>query len=71
VALNGQVFDVAGGRVLGTPDAEVRVTQLGGSTWDGPWWSIVSVDTFDSQLIGKATAQAVDKFTKRATGLMK
>jgi hypothetical protein len=71
VALKGQVFDVAGGRVLGTPDAEIRVTQLGGPTWDGPWWSIVSVDNFDSQLIGKATAQAVDKFTKWATGLMK
>lgn len=71
VALNGQVFDVAGGRILGAPDAEVRITQLGGPTWDGPWWSIASIDNFDSQLIGKATAQAVDKFAKRATGLMK
>lgn len=71
VALKGQVFDVAGAQVLGTPEGKVQITQTGGSTWVGPWWSSVSVDNFDSQLIGKATAQAVDKFAKQASDLMK
>ena len=71
VALKGQVFDVAGGQVVGTPKGEAQITQTGGSTWVGPWWSSVSVDNFDSQLIGKATTQAVDKFTKQASALMK
>jgi TolB-like protein len=71
VALKGQVFDVAGGQVAGAPKGDAQITQTGGSTWVGPWWSSVSIDNFDSQLIGKATLQAVDKFTKQATALMK
>jgi TolB-like protein len=71
VALKGQVFDVAGGQARGTPEGKAQITQTGGSTWVGPWWSSVSVDNFDSQLIGKATAQAVDKFAKQAQSLMK
>jgi curli biogenesis system outer membrane secretion channel CsgG len=71
VALKGQVFDVAGGQVLGTPEGKAQITQTGGSTWVGPWWSSVSVDNFDSQLIGKATTQAVDKLAKQASALMK
>jgi TolB-like protein len=71
VALKGQVFDVAGGKALGAPEGKAQLTQTGGSTWVGPWWTSVSVDNFDSQLIGKATAQAVDKFAKQAGDLMK
>jgi curli biogenesis system outer membrane secretion channel CsgG len=71
VALKGEVFDVAGGQVIGTPKGDAQLTQTGGSTWAGPWWSSISVDNFDSQLIGKATAQAVDKFTKQASDSLK
>ncbi|HLW49226.1 MAG TPA: CsgG/HfaB family protein [bacterium] len=71
VALKGQVFDVARGQVVGTPEGKAQITQTGGSTWVGPWWSSVSVDNFDSQLIGKAASQAVDKLVKQAGDLMK
>jgi TolB-like protein len=71
VALKGQVFDVAGGQAVGSPEGKGQLSQTGGSTWVGPWWTSVSVNNFDSQLIGKAAMQAVDKFAKQATPLMK
>jgi len=71
VALKGKVLDVAGGQVLGQPEGKGQLTQTGGSTWVGPWWSTVSVDNFDSQLIGKATKQSVEQFAKQAVPLMK
>jgi len=71
VALKGKVLDVAGGRVLGQPEGKGQITQTGGSTWVGPWWSTVSVDNFDNQLIGKATKQSVEQFAKQAVPLMR
>jgi len=71
VALKGQVLDVTGGQVLGRPEGKGQITQTGGSTWVGPWWSTVSVDNFDTELIGKATKQSVEQFAKQAVPLMK
>jgi TolB-like protein len=71
VALKGKVFDVARGQVLGTPEGKAQIKQTGGSTWVGPWWSSVSVEDFDNQLIGKATKQSVDQFTKQALAMMR
>jgi curli biogenesis system outer membrane secretion channel CsgG len=71
VALKGKVLDVASGQVLGQPEGKGQLTQTGGSTWVGPWWSSVSVDNFDNQLIGKATKQSVEQFAKQAVPLMK
>jgi hypothetical protein len=71
VALTGKILDVAAGQVLGQPEGKAQLTQTGGTTWVGPWWSSVSVDNFDSQLIGKATKQSVDDFAQHAIPLMK
>jgi curli biogenesis system outer membrane secretion channel CsgG len=71
VDLKGKILDVAGGQILGQPEGKAHITQTGGTTWVGPWWSSVSVDNFDNQLIGKATQQSVEDFAKQAVPLMK
>ncbi|HLJ60139.1 MAG TPA: CsgG/HfaB family protein [bacterium] len=71
VDLKGKVLDVAGGQYLGQPEGKGQITQTGGTTWVGPWWSSISVDNFDNQLIGKATKQSVEDFAKQAVPLMK
>jgi len=71
VDLKGKILDVAAGQIIGQPEGKAHITQTGGTTWVGPWWSSVSVDNFDSQLIGKATKQSVDDFAKQAVPLMK
>jgi len=71
VAIKGTVLDVAGGQVVGQPAGKGQITQTGGSTWVGPWWSDVSVDNFDNELIGKATKQSVEQFAKQAIPMLK
>lgn len=71
VDIKGKVVNVTGGQVIGQPEGKGQVTQTGGSTWVGPWWSDVSVDNFDNQLIGKATKQSVEQFAKQAVPLLK
>ncbi len=71
VDIKGKVVNVTGGQVIGQPEGKGQITQTGGSTWVGPWWSDVSVDNFDNQLIGKATKQSVEQFAKQAVPLLK
>jgi len=71
VSLKGKLLDVTSGQVLGQPQGKGQLTQTGGTTWVGPWWSSISVDNFDNQLIGKATKQSVEDFAKQAVPLMK
>ncbi|MGH2372258.1 MAG: CsgG/HfaB family protein [bacterium] len=61
VRLRGRILDVAAGQVVASPEVEVKKQQSGGSAWFGDWWTHVSVNNFDSQLIGKATLEAVDQ----------
>jgi curli biogenesis system outer membrane secretion channel CsgG len=60
VTLRGRVLDAAAGKVITEPRSEMRETQTSVSVWVGPWWSNVTVNNFDGQLIGKATAKAVE-----------
>ena len=71
VDLKGKILDVTGGQFLGQPEGRGQITQTGGTTWVGPWWSSISVDNFDNQLIGKATKQSVENFAKQAVPLLK
>lgn len=71
VDLKGKILDVAGGQFRGQPAGKGQITQTGGTTWVGPWWSSISVDNFDNQLIGKATKQSVEDFAKQAVPLLK
>lgn len=71
VGLGGKVLDVAGGVYVGTPGAEVRKQQSSVSVWVGPWWTSISFENFDNQLIGKATLEAVDQFVAKAKPLLK
>lgn len=61
VRLRGRILDVAAAQVIASPDVEVKKQQSGGSAWVGDWWTHVSVNNFDSQLIGKATLEAVEQ----------
>lgn len=71
VDLKGKILDVAGGQLRGQPEGKGQISQTGGTTWVGPWWSSISVDNFDNQLIGKATKQSVEDFAKQAVPLLK
>lgn len=71
VNLRGKILDVAAGTFVAEPTAEIRKQQSSVSVWVGYWWGSVSVDNFDSQLIGKATLEAVDDFVKRARPAIK
>ncbi len=65
VGLRGKVLDVAGGAFVADPKTDVKKQQTSASIWVGPWWTSISVSNFDGQLIGKATAEAVDDFVKQ------
>jgi curli biogenesis system outer membrane secretion channel CsgG len=71
VNLRGKVLDVAGGTFVGEPSAESSKQATSASIWVGPWWSSISVSNFDSQLIGKATIEAVDTFVQKARPAIK
>lgn len=62
VNLQGKVLAAATGTFVLEPRSEVKKSQGSVSVWVGPWWSTISVNNFDSQLIGKATQEAVDDF---------
>ena len=65
VNLRGKVLDAAAGTFIADPTAESRKQQTSVSVWAGYWWGSVTVNNFDSQLIGKATLEAVDDFVKK------
>jgi ABC-type uncharacterized transport system auxiliary subunit len=71
VNLRGKVLDVAAGAFVAEPAADVRKQQSSISIWAGYWWGSVTVNNFDSQLIGKATLEAVDDFVKKARPAIK
>lgn len=71
VTLRGKVLDVAAGTFVAEPSAEASKQQTSASVWVGPWWSSISVSNFDSQLIGKATLEAVDAFVQKARPAIK
>lgn len=71
VNLRGKVLDVAGGTFVGEPSAESSKQATSASIWVGFWWSSISVSNFDSQLIGKATIEAVDTFVQKARPIIK
>lgn len=71
VKLRGKVLDTATGQFTASPEAESRKQQGGVSAWVGPWWTHVSVSTFDAQLIGKATQEAVERFVEQAKAGMR
>src|SRR3972149_5544702 len=58
----GKVPDVAAGTFVIEPRSEVKKTQTSVSIWIGPWWTDVTVNNFDGQLIGRATQEAVEDF---------
>ena len=62
VTLRGKVLDVAAGTFVIEPRSEVKKTQTSVSIWIGPWWTDVTVNNFDGQLIGKATQEVVEDF---------
>ncbi len=65
VKLRGRILEAASAQFIASPEVEVKKQQGGGSVWVGPWWTQVSVDNFDSQLIGKATLEAVEQFVAK------
>jgi len=65
VNLQGKVLAVATGTFVLEPRSEVKKQQSSISVWVGPWWSSISVSNFDSQLIGKATLEAVEDFVNK------
>ena len=71
VNLRGKVLDVAAGTFVADPTAESRNQQTSISVWAGYWWGSVTVNNFDSQLIGKATLEAVDDFVKKVRPTIK
>ena len=62
VTLRGKVLDVAAGTFVIEPRSEVKKTQTSVSIWIGPWWTDVTVNNFDGQLIGRVTQEAVEDF---------
>ncbi|HEY3247978.1 MAG TPA: CsgG/HfaB family protein [bacterium] len=71
VNLRGKVLDAAAGAFVAEPTAESRKQQSSISVWVGYWWGSVSIDNFDSQLIGKATLEAVDSFVTKVRPTIK
>jgi curli biogenesis system outer membrane secretion channel CsgG len=71
VRLRGRVLDAAAGKVVSEPSSEMRETQSSVSVWVGPWWSNVTVNNFDGQLIGKATARAVEDLVGKVKPYLK
>lgn len=66
VRMRGVVVDAETAMILARPEAQARGQQGAASVWVGPWWTHVSVETFDSQLIGRVTLEAVGQFVTRA-----
>lgn len=62
VGLHGKVLKVATGQFVGEPAAEVKKQQGSGSISGVPGLGGVTVENIDSQLIGKAALEAVEKF---------
>ena len=62
VTIRGKVLSAATGEVVAEPVGESTKTATSGSVWAGNWWTGVSLQDFDSHLVGKATLEAVDKF---------
>ena len=71
VTLSGKVLDAAVGAFVASPTAESRKQQSSVSSWAGYWWGSVTVNNFDSQLIGKTTTEAVDDFVKKVRPAVK
>jgi len=71
VTLSGKVLDAAVGAFVASPTAESRKQQSSVSIWAGYWWGSVTVNNFDSQLIGKTTTEAVDDFVKKVRPAVK
>lgn len=71
VRLRGRVLDAADGKVVTEPSSEMRETQSSVSVWVGPWWSSVTVNNFDGQLIGKATAKAIEDLVGKVKPYLK
>jgi curli biogenesis system outer membrane secretion channel CsgG len=66
VTLRGKIVSAATGQVVAEPTGEAKKQQSSASVSGGPWWANVSLQTFDGQLLGKATLEAVDKFVGAA-----
>ncbi len=66
VALHGKVLKVVTGQFVAEPAAEVKKQQGSGSISGVPGLGGVSVENIDSQLIGKAALEAVEKFVAAA-----
>lgn len=71
VNLRGKLLDVATGTVVADPTAESRKQQTSVSIWVGYWWGNLTVNNFDSQLIGRTTLEAVDDFVKKVRPAIK
>ena len=71
VTIRGKVLSAATGEVLAEPVGESTKTATSGSVTAGYWWTTVSLEDFDSQLVGKATLEAIDKFVGAAVPKLK
>ena len=66
VTLRGKILSAATGETVAEPVGESTKTATSGSVWAGVWWTNVTLEDFDSHLVGKATVEAVDKFVGAA-----
>lgn len=66
VAFHGKVLEVPAGQFVANPRGDAKTSRASGWDYGEPWWRIVSIDNFDSQLVGQATLEAVDKFVGQA-----
>jgi hypothetical protein len=71
VTLRGKILDAAAGTFVADPTAESRKQQTSVSVWAGYWWGTLTVNNFDSQLIGRTTLEAVDDFVKKVRPAIK
>ena len=71
VTIRGKVLSAATGEVVAEPVGESTKTATSGSVGAGYWWTNISLQDFDSQLVGKATLDAVDKFVGAAVPKLK
>lgn len=62
VTLHGQILKVATGQIVAEPTAEAKRQQVSASISAVPPLGNVTVENVDSQLIGKAALEAVEKF---------
>jgi curli biogenesis system outer membrane secretion channel CsgG len=71
VTLRGKVLDAAAGTFVLEPRSDGKKSQTSVSLWVGPWWSSMTVNNFDGQLIGKATQEAVEDFVAKVKPYLK